>query len=134
MHNRAASLCVVVAALVLCCTFAVAHEDANGLRAVAALASQANASSSSSSAAASITATAAEEYGTILSGGVIASVTVALVFACFLLVLVLIEVVQNVSDFVEHRRMVAYRKSKGVDDPSEPKFGDFRDTAVNTQV
>jgi hypothetical protein len=80
------------------------------------------------------TLSAAEKYGSILSDGVIASVTIALVFACFLLVLVAIEMATNISDFVEHRRMVALRKPENGDDPCEPKYGDFRDTAVNLKV
>ncbi|KPA85156.1 hypothetical protein ABB37_01533 [Leptomonas pyrrhocoris] len=78
--------------------------------------------------------TAAEEYVTVLSGGVIASVTIALVFACALLVLVLIEMVTSIAEFVEHRRVLASHKSRISDDPAEPKYGDFRDTAVNLQV
>ncbi|KAL7699616.1 hypothetical protein NQL31_002634 [Lotmaria passim] len=96
--------------------------------------STASVASSSSISIADGPAATVEKHGTILSGGVIASVTVALVFACFLLVLVFIEVVTSISDFVEHRRKLAYTKAHGGDDPAEPKFGDFRDTAVNMQT
>ncbi|KPI84009.1 hypothetical protein ABL78_6950 [Leptomonas seymouri] len=71
------------------------------------------------------------KHGTILSGGVIVSVTIALAFACFLLILVIMEMITSICAFVKHRRMVALHKSKTGFNPSEPKYGDFRDTAEN---
>ncbi|CAJ1010145.1 hypothetical protein Q4I28_005459 [Leishmania naiffi] len=69
------------------------------------------------------------DYGAVLSSGVIASFTVALVFAGLLLILVLVEVCAMVIGSVKHRRMRATREAKGPDGPAELKRGDFRDTA-----
>ncbi|CAJ1029088.1 hypothetical protein, conserved [Leishmania lindenbergi] len=69
------------------------------------------------------------DYGAVLSSGVIASFTVALVFAGLLLILVLVEVCAMVIASVKHRRMRATREAKDADGPAELKCGDFRDTA-----
>lgn len=125
------------------------HEDAKELRAAAAVAANAAAPTMEELAAgddASPAAASAEiastdsavpsteaKTGTILSGGVIASATIVLVFACLLVGLVLIEMGTIINGYLEHRRWKQYRMSKNGDDPAEPKYGDFRDTAGNVQ-
>ncbi|KAG5474497.1 hypothetical protein LSCM1_03283 [Leishmania martiniquensis] len=74
------------------------------------------------------------DYGAVLSSGVIASFTVALVFASLLLTLVLIEVAKMVSAFVEHRRMLAARQAKDADDTAGPQYGDSRDAIAGAHV
>ncbi|KAG5500002.1 hypothetical protein GH5_04142 [Leishmania sp. Ghana 2012 LV757] len=63
-------------------------------------------------------------YGTILSGGVIASFTAALVFASVLLTFVLVEVCAMISAFMERRRMRAARQTKDAAVLAEPRYGD----------
>ncbi|KAG5475179.1 hypothetical protein CUR178_04630 [Leishmania enriettii] len=63
-------------------------------------------------------------YGTILSGGVIASFTAALIFASVLLTFVLVEVREMISAFMERRRMRAARQTKDAADLAQPQYGD----------
>ncbi|CAG9577363.1 conserved hypothetical protein [Leishmania major strain Friedlin] len=95
---------------------------------VAPAAVTANASSSGSSEGSS---SREDNHGVILSSGVIASFTVAFIFAGLLLILVLAEACAMVSAFMAHRRMRAARDVEGADNPIEPKCADFRDTAVD---
>ncbi|CBZ28622.1 conserved hypothetical protein [Leishmania mexicana MHOM/GT/2001/U1103] len=75
-----------------------------------------------------------DNHGVILSSGVITSFTVSFIFAGLLLIMVLAEVCAMVSAFMERRRMRAAQDLKGADNPVEPKYGDFRDTAVDVSV